>query len=665
MSLAGSRARRKSERRITTRRSRSRFTSASAIKLRWRRSSANSRRPGSPKYGQFLTPEEFHAQFAPEAADVALVRDTLHGLGLTPGYTPASGLFVTATGTVAQIKAAFHVTQNLYLYKGKTLRANAEAPLIPVRASQTVMAISGLDEARLLTGPPHRLANVSPAALPGPPPDPKPEHCSTYWSGNLSYVSPAPRPYPDILPWFICGYTPAQIREAYGVNKVSRTGRGVRVAIVGTYASPTIVEDVNRFSKNHGLPPLNYLNFSQIVPPGIYKVPADDPCGPQAWYVEETLDVEAVHGISPDAFLLYAGAGCTTGADVDETLYNLIDNRLADIVANGWLIYGGEEAAPPSRIESDTAQFLQAAAEGMTLLFPSGDEGDGTVLGDVLSGGNWPNGSPYVTVVGGTSLALLNSSGEKSEWGWSSYINYLNNPEILDTGHLIMHSGLVRADFRFLNGSGGGPSLVELQPSYQKGIVPASMSEVAYTLGGIRVPLEPARRVTPDISMVADPYTGVLIGETFAITNTARYDAGCLRLSSTTQYCERAAGGTSASSPLFAGVLALVDEERLSNFLRPIGFVNPALYRLNTDVEGRTAPIIDVHAPTSPLAVLSSFFDVPGFIPITTINSVPNSTNTAAIEGLDTSLRAGPKYDNVTGLGVPNLPCFLQALGSR
>ena len=83
----------------------------------------------SPQYGQFLTPAQFHARFSPKAEDVRKVQSALRELGFKVGHTPESGLFVQASGTVAQIKSAFHVSQNLYSYRGKTLRAHAEAPL--------------------------------------------------------------------------------------------------------------------------------------------------------------------------------------------------------------------------------------------------------------------------------------------------------------------------------------------------------------------------------------------------------------------------------------------------------------------------------------------------------------------------------------------------------
>jgi subtilase family serine protease len=78
--------------------------------------------------------------------------------------------------------------------------------------------------------------------------------------------------------------------------------------------------------------------------------------------------------------------------------------------------------------------------------------------------------------------------------------------------------------------------------------------------------------------MLADPNTGMLYGETYAISGDTLVDAGCTKLSVQLEYCERRIGGTSLASPLFAGVLALADQARATKVLGPVGFVNPALY---------------------------------------------------------------------------------------
>jgi pseudomonalisin len=111
--------------------------------------------PTSPSYGKYLTPEQFHAQFSPNAANVQRVQRSLEKLGFRIDHVPASGLFVRASGSVAQVKATFGVSQELYSYKGKILRANAETPRIPATISDVVTYVAGLDQTAQLRQPSH------------------------------------------------------------------------------------------------------------------------------------------------------------------------------------------------------------------------------------------------------------------------------------------------------------------------------------------------------------------------------------------------------------------------------------------------------------------------------------------------------------------------------
>lgn len=618
--------------------------------------------PGSPMYGKFLTPEQFRSQFAPNPADVQQVEDALTNLGFKVISKPASGLFVVASGTVAQVKSAFHISQNLYSYKGKTLRANAEAPVLPASMASVVTYIAGLDETRMLMKP-FRHVTARDAENPNAPPGTgsRPlSPCSTYWPDHIASVSPADPAYGGIFGYAICGYGAEQLRAAYGADRTSQTGYGVRVAVTDAYASPTIQNDVNTYSKNHGLPSLDYSNFTQIVPPGIYDVPENPSfCGgAQGWYGEETLDLEMVHTMAPNAYLIYAGS-TDCGSSLNEALYNLIDNHLADIITNSW--GDGTDDIPPAAIYADNLQFLQAAVEGISIVFSSGDSGDLAAYNTIASG-SWPATSPYVTAVGGTSLALGSSSGDKQEWGWGSYVTRLHGWQIADGGATVTYTQGMDP-YAFYAGSGGGVSLTQFQPAYQSGVVPSLLATTTQLSNGAIVPLGAPRRVTPDISMIGDPYTGVLTGQTYAISGNPAVDSGCTMLSSTTEYCERSIGGTSVASPLFAGVLALVNEQRYANANGPIGLANPSLYRLNTGEIGSSAPIFDILPPSQPVAVLSHGLNSVN-LGIATINSVPDSNNNV-IEGVDSSLTTTPGYDNITGLGVPNIPVFVQALGGK
>jgi subtilase family serine protease len=496
--------------------------------------------PGNPRYEQFLTPEQFHAAFSPKVEDVAAVQDALAKFGFKIENVPASGLFVQASGTVSQAKQAFRVSQNLYSYQGKILRSHAEEPSLPPSISGLVTYIAGLDDSRFLIRPAHvqvpRIAGSPIASA-----DLNLFPCSTYWGEHrFELTMPSPFPYGSYLPSYLCGYTPQQIRAAYGADRIHQTGRGVRVAIADLNASPTIVADVNRYSANHGLPPLTYDNFVQIVPPGVNNVPTGAPCGPLSeWFGEETLDITAVHSMAPDAFIFYVGGACDAADEPDggvavEPIYEIIDNRLADIVSNSWL-WNGEADVPPGRLKTDNDEFMQAAAQGMSVLFATGDDGDLTRQGfafggpNAIASGSWPADSPYVTAVGGTSLLLKDSSGGKSEFGWAMYQSIFTSVPVLNSaGTVVTDQGW--GPFGWAWGSGGGPSLIMLQPWYQKEVVPRIFATQTYLSGGVPVPLDPPRRVTPDIAMLADVETGFLVGQRYTIY-TPPVDPGCVALS--------------------------------------------------------------------------------------------------------------------------------------
>jgi subtilase family serine protease len=618
--------------------------------------------PGSKLYGKYLTPAQFRAQFAPNAADVARVQSTLAKLGFHVDYTPASGLFVEASGTVAQVEAAFHVSQNLYSYKGQLLRANAEAPTIPAAIADVVTFVAGLDDSAILRKPDHLRLTEQTAAVaaaskaPNAPPPVQDAitsvACSTYWGDHQATLSTAVPPYAQTLPWLICGYTPQQLRTAYGADQVKETGKGVTVAIVDIYASPTIVADANRYSANHGLPTLTAKNFTQIVPAGIYTVPASDPCGPQGWYEEESLDVEAVHSMAPGANIVFAGDVCTDPANAP--LYSLIDEHTADIVTNSYG-YNGEDL-PAWFIKVENQYFQQAASEGMSIVFSSGDDGDLAAINGEASG-SWEATSPWVTGVGGTSLGL-NANGTKQEWGWGTERVFLNAVTVPANGAGTIKDSGAALPFTFYSGAGGGPSLIELAPAYQA-YVPTALSEFTHDASGNVIDLGAPHRVTPDVAMVADPYTGFRYGETFIMANPPTADPGCVALTVPREYCEGSIGGTSLASPLFAGVLALVNQGRAAVGKSTVGFVNPALYTLDrSDSSGPYAAITDVTKPSSPTAVLRGYVSNLHELRVVTINSSPHPL----VEGADSSLRTTAGYDNVTGVGTPNIPALIDAL---
>jgi subtilase family serine protease len=363
--------------------------------------------------------------------------------------------------------------------------------------------------------------------------------------------------------------------------------------------------------------------------------------------------------MAPGANIIYSGAN-NSAVPLDHALENLIDSNRADIITNSWGIYGEYQA--PGRVFAEEASFEQAAAQGVSVLFSSGDDGDVAALTGVAQG-SWPATSPFVTAVGGTSLGVLDASGAKREWGWGTYKSILDGAEN-QTGTTVTGTAWDPWPPYFLYGSGGGISLHFGQPDYQAGVVPDDLATKTTTLSGQTITFPSPHRVTPDISLVGDPNTGALYGETYAVSGDQYIDADCTPLSGNQEYCLRRIGGTSLSSPLFAGVLALVNDARGDR----IGFANPALYALSPSAPGAHGAIEDVLPPTSPTAVLRNQEDHAAdgtpviHTTLRTINSTPTDETGSVIEGADTSLRTTPSWDDVTGLGTPYVPALVSAL---
>ncbi len=458
--------------------------------------------PKSKQYGQYLTPADFSARFAPAVADAAAVKTQLEHAGMTNVQVGPYGVYVSATATVEQLRTTFHISQDLYSYKGRTLRANPEEPTLPAAWVGKVLYIEGLDDSTLLRHPFHRSATMGTLVAPAsaahagladsatpdaastgasaavtPPPVaanlPSPYCNEHYGAGQLqATLTTAAGVYGATIPWLNCAYTPVQIREAYGLDKVAKNfdGTGVTVAIIDAYASPTILQDSNRYATNHKLPQLKQgKNFTQIVPQGIYDVSPGEACDPYGWWGEESLDVAAVHGSAPGAKIVFVGSrDCNTSLDI--ALFNTLYNHLADVVTNSWGD-DGEAIAPGSATTYDQA-LMAGAAQGMTVLFSSGDDGDLSAPNGVASG-SWPATSAYVTGVGGTSL-FVDSDGVKTEYGWGNYRAFLGDAQV-KSKNLVVTSGLETTSalghtfdaFAFYSGSGGGISLLEPQPSYQ------------------------------------------------------------------------------------------------------------------------------------------------------------------------------------------------------
>ncbi|MFF3844079.1 protease pro-enzyme activation domain-containing protein [Streptomyces sp. NPDC002328] len=547
--------------------------------------------PASSAYGAYLSPRQARARFGATAAQVTAVRSWLTSARLK--VTAVTPRYVAVSGEVAAVEQAFGTQLHNYTKRGGTYRAPSATASVPASLGGAVLTVTGLDNA------PHR----ADAKDQLPPPDAVFKNAgpfSSYYGSNVARTLPSA--YGTKIPYAVQGYTGRQLRSAYGAG--GYTGKGVRIAITDAYASPTIAYDAGSYAKKHGDAAWKSGQLTQVLPGNYTRT---EECGAAGWYGEETLDVEAVHALAPAAQVTYVGAASCYDDDLLDSLGKIVDNRLADIVSNSW---GDVEANQTPDLAAAYDQVFQfGAVEGIGFYFSSGDDGD-EVAGTGTKQVDTPANSAWVTAVGGTSLAV--GKGDRYLWetGWGTQKATLSADGAAWTGF----------PGAFTSGAGGGTSATVAEPYYQRGVVPTALATAHGAAGN---------RVVPDISAIADPNTGFLVGQTQTFPDGSQ------------RYGEYRIGGTSLAAPVIAAVQALAQQARGGGAL---GFANPAIYarygsKAYHDVTDR--PTGAAGLAVARVDYANSYDASEGLI--TSVRSL----------GKDSSLSVVRGYDDVTGVGTP------------
>ncbi|MFC9461880.1 protease pro-enzyme activation domain-containing protein [Streptomyces sp. NPDC056983] len=558
--------------------------------------------PQSASYGKYLSAKQAQARFGATKAQIAEVTKWLESSGLT--VTDVSKHYISVSGEVAAAEKAFGAQLHNYAKGKHTYRAPTAAATVPASLNGAVLTVTGLDSA------PHKADHDETL----PPPDAVFHNSgpfSSYYGSKTA--STLPSAYGQKAPYAVKGYTGKQLRAAYGAGK--KTGKGVRVAITDAYASPTIAKDAATYAKRNGDAAYRNGQLKQVLPADYTKT---EECGASGWYGEETLDVEAVHAVAPAADITYVGAASCYDDALLDSLGKIVDGHLADIVSNSW---GDIEANQTPDLAAAYDQIFQyGAIEGIGFYFSSGDNGDevahtGTKQVDV------PANSAWVTSVGGTSLAVGKGDKYQFETGWGTLkANLSANGKSWDA-----------FPGAYTSGAGGGTSKTVKQPFYQSGVVPNSLARAN---GGSQ-----KMRTVPDISAVADPNTGFLVGQS------QTFPDGSLK------YDEYRIGGTSLAAPVIAGVQALVQEARGGHAL---GFANPAIYdRSGSKIYHDVTDKPNGHDLAVVRVDYANGFDAADGL-LTSLRSL----------GKDSSLKAVRGYDDVTGVGSP-APGYVTSFGRR
>jgi subtilase family serine protease len=569
---------------------------------------------GTAVYHHFLTPAQFRARFGSTSAQRSDVASWARSAGLT--VTGVNDHYVSVQGTLASASRAFSVRFGDYIKAGTIQWAGETDARVPADLASAVLTVTGLDSAPSIERPldadpslPQNRWNTG--------------KCSTYW--NQYRATSFPTAYGTHAPYVSCGYTPQQLRSAYGVTASGLTGKGVTVAIVDAYQDPTIVSDINQYSADNGIAGLKSGQFTEDMASSWNSTAG---CGAGGWYTEATIDTEAVHDIAPDANILYAGAASCNDNDLETALLNIVDNHLASIVSNSWSATEDQETANMAAYDQI---FQQGATEGIGFYFGSGDAGyndpntvPGANTGSDKIQASYPGSSPWATGVGGTALQISSNGAYESE---TSYGDWRDSLATSGTSWTDPLPGTYATDF--YEGGGGGTSYSYDQPWYQQRSVPASLSETLPDGATSSTPM----RETPDVAMDADPGTGIEIGETITAPD-----------GTTTEYARALWGGTSLATPLFAAMQALAEQAQGS----PIGFANPEIYARYQ------LGLTNVIKPTSNQVdyVQQWYTD-----PYTQTTPVLTYLNTAGVDGSGASaLTTRNGYSDATGVGSVGLP---------
>ncbi len=416
--------------------------------------------PASPNYRQFLTPDEFTAQFGPTEQDYQKVVDFAQASGLTVTRTHGNRMLVDVSGKVSDIEKAFHVTMRTYQHPAEARQFYAPDVEPTVSTNLPILHVSGLDNYFTPRPALHKMpAGAKPALGSGP---------------GGAYM----------------GY---DFRNAY-VPGASQTGTGQMVGVL-QFDSGFFQSDITAYETQAGLPNVPVQPVLLDGYGGGLGIAPD----------EVSLDIEMAISMAPGLSKVYVFEGSST----DDILNAMASSNQVKQLSASWS-YG---------IDATSEQiFQQFAAQGQSFFNASGDYDSWVGFGFIYP----PCDDPHITIVGGTTLSTANSAwASETVWNWGT--------EYGDDGI----------------GSGGGISSTYAIPSWQ--------TNINMTRNGGSTTM----RNIPDVALTAD--------NVFVI-----YGGGS----------SGAFGGTSCATPLWAGLMALVNQQAAANGRPSIGFINPLVYAL-------------------------------------------------------------------------------------
>jgi len=609
----------------------------------------------SPNYHAWLTPEQFGQQFGPADADVQAATDWLTSHGFQNIKVAKGKTVVEFSGNAGQVRNAFGTEIRKYNVKGEEHFANASDPQIPAALAPVVRGIRSLH-------------NFHPKA--------QARQLGSFRRMETGEIRPL-FTFTDVNGTFY-GVGPADFAKIYNIPPSGADGTGQSIAIVGQ--SNVNLQDVIDFRAMFGLPA--YASTCTGVPgqcPLTVILNGPDPGLVDGDEGESDLDVEWAGAVAPAATINFVTTQ-TTQTDVtsgiDGSATYIVDNNVSPILSES---YGACEAGLGTGGNAFyNALWQQAAAQGITVVISAGDNGsagcdpgsstanqDAAVLGIAVSG---IASTPYNIAMGGTDF---DDVGNQSKY-WNTANTWTTTPPAVPASALgyipektwndsCASAGTTAGcTATIINAStgidlvagSGGPSSIYSKPSWQTGFPAAADST----------------RDIPDVSLFSSD-SGATSGtsKSFYIVCQSDQDptgdTGCnlTKFTSTTPFHDfQAVGGTSAATPTFAAIMALVNQQTGQRQ----GVANYVLYSL-----AKTAANVCNSSTASATGNTCVFYDITkGNNSVACVGGSPNCSNqtsgqfgimATANGGSTPAFKAGTGYDLATGLGTVNVTNLL------
>jgi subtilase family serine protease len=505
--------------------------------------------PSSPLYHQWITPDQYAAQFGVSDSDIAAVKTWLEQQGFAIQSVSRSHNRIVFSGPAGQVANAFGVPLHYYLTPANAVQPAAThfAPSadisLPAALGSSVLAVDNLSDFRLV---PHIVhAGLQPAQ----------PRFTSYQTGN-HYLTPGDlATIYDITPAYNSGYT----------------GSNQSIAVVGQ--SAVELSDIANFQSAVGI--AGKTPIVVLVPgSGTSKVYAD---GDEA---ESDLDLEYSSTIAKGAqvYFVYTGNG-------NEGAFNAIeyaiDQHTAPIISSS---YGEcEPSLGQAAYTSYNSVLEQAAAQGQTVVAAAGDDGSTDCYGEFKSSDtaaneqlavDFPGSSQYVTSMGGTEFPSTDVAS-----GNNTYFDAQSSTDIISSAKSYIPEMVWNDDTSAgsndptdpIASGGGGVSTFTAQPTWQAG-----------TIGGVAIPTSGGKRMVPDIALTASPFNAPLA---FCTSDTTFWATGQKAscndgLRDATSGVLTVGGGTSFDAPTFSGLVAIINQAKGYSSTSGQGVVNPTLYSL-------------------------------------------------------------------------------------